>query len=148
MEGANELIELGRELARLGFTWASSGNLSMRTGEGFTMTASGSRLPRLGENDLVTVDANGEPIAGAADARPSKEAGMHLAVYRRVAETNCVIHLSPPFTTFLACSQLALPAHAFPEVALRGTKCGSRSGASGLRSGRVGGGIHLGVLDQ
>ncbi|HEX7002948.1 MAG TPA: class II aldolase/adducin family protein [Trueperaceae bacterium] len=115
MEGANELIELGRELARLGFTWASSGNLSMRTGEGFTMTASGSRLPRLGENDLVTVDANGEPIAGAADARPSKEAGMHLAVYRRVAEANCVIHLSPPFTTFLACSQLALPAHAFPE---------------------------------
>ena len=115
MEGANELIELGRELARLGFTWASSGNLSLRTGEGYVMTASGSRLPRLGDTDLVTVDVDGQILKGAPDAGPSKEAAMHLAVYRRVAVANCVLHLSPPFTTFLACSQLELPAHAFPE---------------------------------
>ena len=115
MNGASELIDVGRHLQAAGMTWGSSGNLSLRTTEGFVMTASGSRLQRLSDDDILRVDASGTVLEASDERRPSKESGMHLAVYRRVAEATAVLHVSPPYTTYLSCSDLQLPADAFPE---------------------------------
>lgn len=109
------LTALGVQLHEEGLTWGSSGNLSVRTDTGVIVTASGSRLPVLLPEDLLTLDLQGQLLQGAPFRKPSKEASMHLSVYRRHSNAVAVIHASPPFSTYLACTDLELPANCFPE---------------------------------
>lgn len=112
------LAWLGRTLQQEGLTWGSSGNLSVRHGsdpEKMVITASGSRLGALEPTDVVTVglaDRRPEPREGR---RPSKEHGMHSGIYRTRSKVRCVVHASPPYATFAACTGLELPTRAFPE---------------------------------
>lgn len=112
---AQALIELGRQLHEQDLTWGSSGNLSLRTDSGVLLTASGSRLPSLLPDDLVSLDLEGNLVRPVAARKPSKEAGMHLSVYRRHENAGAIIHASPPFATYLSCTDLELPVDCFPE---------------------------------
>lgn len=114
-EASELLIALGAQLHAEELTWGSSGNLSIRTSRGISMTASGSRLSRLQEGDLIGLDLEGNAVGAASGRKPSKEYKMHLAVYRQQPGAGAVIHTSPPYTTFLACTDLKLPSNAFPE---------------------------------
>jgi ribulose-5-phosphate 4-epimerase/fuculose-1-phosphate aldolase len=84
------LCRLGRSLFERGLTHGSTGNLSVRTSDGFLMTPSGSSLGALDPARLSSLDANGTPVGGDP---PTKEAMLHLAMYRARPQDRALVHL-------------------------------------------------------
>ncbi|TDE01188.1 aldolase [Jiangella asiatica] len=74
----------------LGLTPGTSGNLSVVTSRGVVVTPTNSRLGRLEPDGLSLVRMDGQHLAGP---RPSKEAVLHAAVYRRRTDAGAVVHL-------------------------------------------------------
>ena len=101
-QAANALMRLCREAWSAGLLPGYSGNASMRLclvdgREACLITRSGVSKGRLSENDfaLLSLD-DGRLIQGA---RPSSEAGLHLAVYRANPQSRFVLHTHPPCLT-------------------------------------------------
>lgn len=91
-----------RSLFDRGFTVGSGGNLSHRLGDGFLMEASGTSFGRLAPGDFVLCDAGGAPAeAGPA---PSKEVGLHAAVYQRRPDARAIVHLHSAAAIALSCT--------------------------------------------
>lgn len=89
--GAREsLCALGRSLYDRGLTHGSTGNLSVRSGDRFLLTPTGSSLGSLDPARLAVVDASGRHVDGDA---PTKEALLHLAMYRQRPDDGAVVHL-------------------------------------------------------
>ena len=84
------LCALGRSLFQRGLTHGSTGNLSVRTDHGFLMTSTGSSLGELDPARLSVLDAGGAHVQGEA---PTKEALLHLAMYRERPRDAAVVHL-------------------------------------------------------
>lgn len=84
------LCRLGRSMYERGLTHGSTGNLSLRTDDGYLMTPTGSSLGALDPARLSALDAEGTHIGGDA---PTKEALLHLAMYRERPRDAAVIHL-------------------------------------------------------
>lgn len=88
---ANEIIHAAAELARLGWTPATSSNFSMRLeGELIAVTVSGRDKGRLTPDDIMVVDLDGRGVETAL--RPSAETGLHTQIYRRLPKVGCVLH--------------------------------------------------------
>ena len=88
---AGEIIVNVRELAAAGWTPATSSNFSLRLDDRHVaITVSGGDKGRLTEADIMVVDLDGQPVA--TDQRPSAETLLHTQLYKRFAETGCVLH--------------------------------------------------------
>jgi len=86
-----DLCDYGRSIFERGLTHGSTGNLSVRLPDGgFLMTPTGSSLGRLDPARLSRLDADGKSLAGDP---PTKEAFLHIAMYRERAGANAVVHL-------------------------------------------------------
>jgi 3-dehydro-4-phosphotetronate decarboxylase len=81
---------LGRSLYERGLTHGSTGNLSVRTAGGFLMTPTGCSLGTLDPARLSALDGAGVHVQGDA---PTKEALLHLAMYRERPRDAAVVHL-------------------------------------------------------
>lgn len=89
--GAREaLCALGRSLYDRGLTHGSTGNLSVKHGDRYLLTPTGSSLGNLDPARLAVVDATGRHVDGDA---PTKEALLHLAMYRQRPDDGAVVHL-------------------------------------------------------
>lgn len=97
-EVLEEFIKVGSWLDRRGLNTSHSGNLSRRVVEEVYITRSGAMLGHLQPDDILKV-LPPQPHPGGA--RPSLEAPVHLAVYRRTGH-NAVIHAHPPFAVALS----------------------------------------------
>jgi ribulose-5-phosphate 4-epimerase/fuculose-1-phosphate aldolase len=98
MTGARDreaLCTLGRSLHERGLTHGSTGNLSVRTADGFLMTPTGSSLGALDPARLSALDAAGTHVDGDA---PTKEALLHLAMYRERPGDAAVVHLHSTYS--------------------------------------------------
>jgi 3-dehydro-4-phosphotetronate decarboxylase len=84
------LVALGRSLFDRGLTHGSTGNLSLRTAAGFLMTPTGSSLGALDAARLSLLDEGGVHVRGDP---PTKEAALHLAMYRERPGDSAVVHL-------------------------------------------------------
>lgn len=84
------LVALGRSLFERGLTHGSTGNLSLRIGDRFLMTPTGSSLGALDASRLSLLDASGGLLEGDP---PTKEAALHLAMYRERPQDHAVVHL-------------------------------------------------------
>jgi ribulose-5-phosphate 4-epimerase/fuculose-1-phosphate aldolase len=84
------LCALGRSLFERGLTHGSTGNLSLRTSYGHLMTPTGSSLGALDPGRLSLLTADGEHVDGDP---PTKEALLHLAMYRQRPGDAAVVHL-------------------------------------------------------
>ena len=95
---ADEIIVNVAELARAGWTPATSSNFSERLDERHAaITVSGRDKGRLTAEDIMVVDFDGRPVA--TDLRPSAETLLHTRLYRRFAEVGCVLHTHSPVQT-------------------------------------------------
>lgn len=95
---ADELIVNIAELARAGWTPATSSNFSERLDERHAaITVSGRDKGRLTPEDIMVVDFDGRPVA--TDLRPSAETLLHTRLYRRFPEVGCVLHTHSPVQT-------------------------------------------------
>ena len=111
------IVAAGRRLDRLGFVPATDGNLSVRLAPGLLLvTPSGRAKGELAEDDLLVTDLDGHVVEGRGS--PSSELPMHLAVYRRRADVNAVVHAHPPTASGFAVAGLDLTGPVLPEVLL------------------------------
>lgn len=90
----NDLIKYSRALYDRRLVYASGGNTSVRVDDHILITQTGAVLGELSETDLSTVTLEGKVLEGGS---PSKELGMHLALYQARPEANAVIHVHPTF---------------------------------------------------
>lgn len=107
-----EIIETGRWIMEKNLTWGTSGNISVREGDHIYVTASGTVIGDLHEEDITVVDLEGKVLEGK---KPSKETGMHLEVYRKRPEVAAMLHASPFWTTFAACTTMEMKTDLFIE---------------------------------
>lgn len=91
-----------RSLFNRGFTVGSGGNLSHRLGDGFLMEASGTSFGRLAPEHFVLCDPDGAPLE--AGPPPSKEVGLHAAIYRQRPDAHAIVHLHSAAAIGLSCT--------------------------------------------
>ncbi|MEV7605651.1 3-oxo-tetronate 4-phosphate decarboxylase [Paenarthrobacter sp. NPDC089322] len=100
MDCRNELVRLARSLHQRGLTRGTSGNLSARVDGGMLITPTNASLGELGTDDLALVSETGDHLSGA---RPSKEAFLHLAMYKARPQDQAVVHLHSTYATAVSC---------------------------------------------
>jgi 3-dehydro-4-phosphotetronate decarboxylase len=85
------LVETGRSLHTRGLTFGSTGNLSLRLSDGcWLMTPTNASLGSLDPARLSKLDASGAHVSGDA---PTKEAFLHVTMYRERPDARAVVHL-------------------------------------------------------
>ncbi|AWN24326.1 aldolase [Deinococcus irradiatisoli] len=96
------LVAAGRSLFERGLSPGSSGNLSVRLpgGQGFLLTPTNVSLGQLQPQRLSWLSAEGEPLDGDA---PTKEAFLHLALYRARPQASAAVHLHSTASAAVSC---------------------------------------------
>jgi len=94
------MVVHGRSLYERGYGVGSSGNLSVRLDDGILVTPTNSCLGRLSPDAISKVDFDGRHLTGD---RPSKEAFLHLAVYRERPKDRAVVHLHSTHSVAVSC---------------------------------------------
>lgn len=103
-----ELADWGHRLSDLGISHAASGNLSTRLGDGFLITGTGMPLGAIHEGDWVHVtgviprEDGGLVVESHGPVEPSRDAGVHAAIYGRVPDAMTVFHLHPEYLATLS----------------------------------------------
>lgn len=106
--GHDALLAAARATVSLGLNHGSTGNVSIRDGQGFLITPSGLPCDGLTAADLVWVGMDGVPER--SDRTPSSEWRLHRDIYRRRGEVGAVVHAHPVCSTTLSCLRWDLPA--------------------------------------
>jgi 3-dehydro-4-phosphotetronate decarboxylase len=96
----DEIVETGRSLYLRGLSPGTSGNLSVRTGDGFLMTPTNASLGALDPAALSVLDTAGNHVAGHV---PTKEAWLHLALYAVRDDAQAIVHLHSTHAVAVAC---------------------------------------------
>jgi L-fuculose-phosphate aldolase len=106
-----ELILTAQEMSRSGINQGTSGNLSLRSGDGMLITPSGLPYDRLEPPDIVflPLDCADAPVS-EGPRKPSSEWRIHRDVYRARPEALAILHAHPVHSAALACLQRPLPA--------------------------------------
>jgi 3-dehydro-4-phosphotetronate decarboxylase len=94
------IAKLGASIFARGLTPGRTGNLSCRIGDEIVVTPTGVSLGSLDPCQLAIIDLEGRPIRGG---RPSKEAGMHAALYRARPTARGVVHLHSTHAVAVSC---------------------------------------------
>jgi L-fuculose-phosphate aldolase len=101
-----ELVRITKQLDALGLSHGTSGNLSVRYGEGFLITPSGFGAEGLTEDDIVFVHLSGQ---ATGRWQPSSEWLFHRDIYVQRTEFDAIIHTHSNAATALACMRRAIP---------------------------------------
>lgn len=100
-EAREAMVRQGRSLFARGYSCGTSGNLSVRLDAGgYLMSPTNISLGQLDPGRLSTLDANGVHVGGPV---PTKEAWLHLAMYRSRPADVAVVHLHSTYATALSC---------------------------------------------
>ncbi len=96
----DHLCEVGNGFYDRGYSFGSTGNLSVRVGEQIWITPTGKPLKGLTPAQLSCVDLDGMSLN---QNRPSKELPFHLGIYRTRADAGAVVHLHSTHAVALSC---------------------------------------------
>jgi ribulose-5-phosphate 4-epimerase/fuculose-1-phosphate aldolase len=107
------LCAVAKSMFDRGLTHGSTGNLSLRTESGYLMTPTGSSLGTLDPARLAVLDAGGAHVGGDA---PTKEALLHLAMYRQRPRAAAVVHLHATHSVAVSVLEGVDPAAALPPL--------------------------------
>jgi 3-dehydro-4-phosphotetronate decarboxylase len=99
-EARQLIVEVSRSMFERRLTFGSSGNVSVKLDDGWLMTPTGSSLGRLDADRLSRLDSNGNLLSGDA---PTKEAFIHLAMYRERPKAGAVVHLHATHSVAVSC---------------------------------------------
>lgn len=94
------MADLARSMFDRGLTFGSTGNLSVRIAGGWLMTPTGSSLGHIDPARISRLDDSGRPVSGDP---PTKEAFLHLAMYRERPRAQAVVHLHSTYSTAVSC---------------------------------------------
>lgn len=99
-ECREQIVDRGRSLFERRYTSGSSGNISVRLEDGMLITPTNSSLGSLKADDISKVAFDGTPLAGKP---PSKEAFLHLSMYRQRQGDQSVVHLHSTWSVAVSC---------------------------------------------
>lgn len=106
-EAGTAILAACRAMNASGLNQGTSGNVSMREGEGMLVTPSGVPYDDATPDMMVRVAADGAP---SGPLKPSSEWRMHLDIYRARPEARAVVHVHSPYATALSCHRRNIPA--------------------------------------
>ena len=110
----DQMVRLARSLFERGHTHGSTGNLSVRLANGcWLVTPTGSSFGTLDPARISLLDADGTLLAGDP---PSKEAGLHQAVYRERPRAGAVVHLHSVHSVAVSLLPEVDPANVLPPL--------------------------------
>lgn len=101
------LIDTAIAMNRSGINQGTSGNLSVRCGEGMLVTPSGMAYAGLETADIVFVDEKGK---AHGPRLPTSEWRIHHDIYAARADAAAILHAHPTASTALACMHQSIPA--------------------------------------
>jgi len=101
------IIDACRRMNALGINQGTSGNISVRHGDGLLITPTSMPYDAMTPEQIVFMDMNG---AFADGARPSSEWRFHLDILRARPEVDAVVHAHPTHCTILAIMGQEIPA--------------------------------------
>ena len=108
-----QMAELGKSLYERGLAHGSAGNISVRLADGYLLTPTNSCLGRLDPARISRLDGNANLISGDA---PSKEAFLHLGMYRERPTSTAVVHLHSVHAVAVSCLEGINPEDVFPPI--------------------------------
>ena len=111
------IIDACRAMNASGLNQGTSGNVSVRRGDGMLVTPSGVPYDATTPDMLVEVGADG---AHRGPLRPSSEWRMHLAIYAARPEAGAVVHVHSPYAAALSCHRRGIPAFHYMVAAAGG----------------------------
>jgi len=106
LEIAAEIIEACKTMNRNGINQGTSGNISVRHGDGILITPTSLAYDLMRPEDIVWMGFNGE-IGGRLE--PSSEWRFHLDIMRAKPEVCAVVHAHPIACTTLAIMEIPIP---------------------------------------
>jgi L-fuculose-phosphate aldolase len=106
-EKRQSIIDACIEMNRLGINQGTSGNISMRHGEGMLITPTSTPYETLTPRDIVFMNWDGE-TQGSLVA--SSEWRFHLDILKARPEVNAVVHAHPNYCTAIAIMGRKIPA--------------------------------------
>ena len=106
LEIKKQIIKYGKKLGEKNMSPATSGNISVKTGNNILITGSGTCLADLCEDDIVLIDKNANIVDG--NIKPSSEKNLHNAVYAIRPDINAIIHCHAPYTSAFAVCRIPL----------------------------------------
>ncbi|RFC66506.1 class II aldolase [Fulvimarina endophytica] len=101
------LIETCLRMNAEGLNQGTSGNVSVRHGNGMLITPSGVPYTSMRPDMIVPMSLDGD---WSGDMKPSSEWRMHLDIYRTRAEAEAVVHVHSTYATALSCLRRSIPA--------------------------------------
>jgi 3-dehydro-4-phosphotetronate decarboxylase len=107
------IVAHARSLHARGLSPGTSGNISVRLGDGWLMTPTGSSFGSLDPTRLSRLDAAGEHADGDP---PTKERPLHMAMYDVRPEANAIVHLHSSYAVAVACMDGVDPADVLPPL--------------------------------
>jgi L-fuculose-phosphate aldolase len=101
------IIDACLDMHRLGINQGTSGNISLREGEGMLVTPTSMPYAKMKPTDIVRMNMNGAVVG---EGRPSTEWRFHLDIYRTRPDVNAIVHAHPTYCTTLAIMEREIPA--------------------------------------
>jgi ribulose-5-phosphate 4-epimerase/fuculose-1-phosphate aldolase len=108
-----QLAAYGKSMFERRLTFGSSGNISVKSGEGWLMSPTNVSLGALDPATLSQLDASGKHVAGDA---PTKESFLHLAMYRERPGAGAVVHLHSTHSVAVSCLDGIDPEDVLPPI--------------------------------
>ena len=112
-DARESLVAYGKSMFERRLTFGSSGNISVKTGDGWLMSPTNVSLGALDPAKLSQLDASGKHAAGDA---PTKESFLHLAMYRERASAGAVVHLHSTHSVAVSCLDGIDPKDVLPPI--------------------------------
>ena len=96
-----------RDMNRLGINQGTSGNISLRHGDGMLITPTSVPYDAMQVGQIVFMKLDSAP---GTTQRPSSEWRFHRDILKARPEVNAVVHAHPPYSTILAIMGREIPA--------------------------------------
>jgi len=100
------IIDACRRMNALGINQGTSGNISVRHGDGLLITPTGVPYESMTPDQIVFMGLDG---SHAKTQKPSSEWRFHLDILRSRSEVEAVVHAHPIYCTILAIMGLEIP---------------------------------------
>lgn len=108
-----QIAQIGKSFYDRGLAHGSAGNISVKLADGWLVTPTNSCLGRLDPARISRLDAGGRLVSGD---KPSKEAFLHLAMYRERASAAAIVHLHSAHAVAVSCLEDIDPENVFPPI--------------------------------
>ncbi len=102
----DDLITTARAMQPAGLNKGTSGNVSLRHGDGFYITPTGMPYDKLVADDIPLMALDGSHVGAR---KPSSEWRFHRDLYAARPDVGAVLHSHSPFAVSLACLRRDIP---------------------------------------